>query len=190
MSGNMQEAVVPTAVLLGIEDPFNMSDDDIERIRAKLVEQRKLLRYYWSSDADMEQSMAGGELVAAYAWNSSYAKLLNEGVNVEWMNPKEGILTWCDTQVLLNSGSASDDEKYDYLNATLEPRVGKFAIEKLGYGSANKLAFDIADKTLAKGFGYSDPQSLLERSKMFKTWDPSVHEKSNAMFEKVKAGVD
>jgi spermidine/putrescine-binding protein len=187
-SGAMQEAVLPTALLLGIEDPFTMSDDDIQRIRTKLVEQRELLRYYWSSDSDIEQSMAGGELVAAYAWNSSYTRLLKEGVNVEWMNPKEGILTWCDTQVLLNSGSASDDEKYDYLNATLEPSAGKFMIEEFGFGSANKLAFDIADKTLVKEFGYTDPQSLIEGSKLFEMWDPSVRDKCIPMFEEVMAG--
>jgi spermidine/putrescine-binding protein len=187
-SGAMQEAVLPTALLLGIEDPFTMSDDDIQKIRAKLVEQRELLRYYWSSDSDIEQSMAGGELVAAYAWNSSYTRLLKEGVNVEWMNPKEGILTWCDTQVLLNSGSASDDEKYDYLNATLEPSAGKFMIEEFGFGSANKLAFDIADKTLVKEFGYTDPQSLIEGSKLFEMWDPSVRDKCIPMFEEVMAG--
>ncbi|MEX0809074.1 MAG: extracellular solute-binding protein [Dongiaceae bacterium] len=189
-SGAMQEAVLPTAVLIGIDDPFNMSDDDIERVRAKLVEQRELLRYYWSSDADIQQSMAAGELVATYAWNSSYTNLLKEGVDVEWMNPKEGILTWCDTQVLLNSRSASDDETYDYLNATLEPTVGKYMIEEFAFGSANKLAFDIADETLVKEYGYADPQSLIEGSKMFEMWDSSVLEKCIAMFEGVKAGID
>ena len=189
-SGNMQEAVLPTALVLGIEDPFNMSDDDIARIRAKLVEQRELLRYYWSSDSDIEQSMAGGELVAAYAWNSSYTRLLKEGVNVEWMNPKEGVLTWCDTLVLLNGGSASDDETYDYLNAALEPVAGKYMIEEFGFGSANKLAFDIADQTMVKEFGYTDPRSLIEGSMMFEIWTPSVKDKSIAMFEEVKAGWD
>lgn len=189
-SGNMQEAVLPTALVLGIEDPFNMSDDDIARVRAKLVEQRELLRYYWSSDSDIEQSMAGGELVAAYAWNSSYTRLLKEGVNVEWMNPKEGILTWCDTFVLLNGGSASDDETYDYLNAALEPVAGKYMIEEFGFGSANKLAFDIADQTMVKEFGYTDPRSLIEGSMMFEIWNPSVKDKSIDMFEDVKSGLD
>jgi hypothetical protein len=63
-------------------------------------------------------------------------------------------------------------------------------IEEFGYGSANKLAFDIADETLVKEFGYTDPQSLIEGSKLFEKWDPSVHEKCNAMFEEVKAGMD
>ena len=184
----MDAAVIQAALLIGIEDPFNMSDDEIEQIRAKLVEQRELLRFYWTSDSDMEQAVAGGELVAAFSWNSSYARLLKQGINVEWMNPKEGIITWCDTQVLLNSGSASDDEKYDYLNATLEPIAGKFMIEEFGFGSANKLAFEIADKTLMKEFGYSDPQSLIEGSVLMEAFDPMVREKCNTMFEEVKAG--
>ncbi len=134
--------------------------------------------------------MAGGELVAAYAWNSSCTRLMKEGVDVEWMNPKEGILTWCDTLVLLNGGSASDDETYDYLNAALEPVVGKYMIEEFGFGSANRLAFDIADQAMVNEFGYTDPRSLIERSMMFEMWDPSVKDKSIAMFEEVKAALN
>ncbi len=185
---SVDAVMLEAALLLGIEDPFNMSDDDLERIRVKLVEQRGLLRYYWNSDADMEQAVASGELVAAYAWNSSYARLLKQGVDVEWMIPKEGVLTWCDAQILLRTGSASDDEKYDYLNATLEPIAGKFMIEEFGFGSANKLAFDLADKKLMEEFGYSDPQSLIEGSVLFDTFDPTLRENAAAMFEEVKAG--
>ncbi len=185
---SVDAVLLQASLLLGIEDPFHMSDDDLQRIRTKLVEQREHLRYYWTSDADMEQAIASGELVAAYAWNSSYARLLKEGIPVEWMIPKEGILTWCDAQVLLNSGSASDDEKYDFLNATLEPIAGKFMIEEFGFGSANRLAFDIADKQLMEEFGYTDPQSLIKGSVLFDTFDPSVRDKASAMFEELKAG--
>ncbi len=89
---------------------------------------------------------------------------------------------------VLNSGSASDDEKYDYLNATLEPIAGKFMIEEFGFGSANKLAFNIADKQLMEEFGYTDPQSLIKGSVLFDTFDPSVREKASNMFEELKAG--
>jgi spermidine/putrescine transport system substrate-binding protein len=185
---SMDAAVLQAALLLGIDDVYTMNDEEIEQVRAKLQEQRGLLRYYWSSDSDMEQSFAGGELVAAYSWNSSYSRMLKQGINVEWMTPKEGIFTWCDTQVLLKSGTASDDERYDYLNATLTPEAGKFMIEEFGFGSANERAFDIADKMLMNEFGYSDPAALIAGSKLFETWDPKVREKCNVMFEEVKAG--
>ncbi|MFP6743176.1 MAG: extracellular solute-binding protein, partial [Alphaproteobacteria bacterium] len=169
---SMDAAVLQAALLIGIDDVYTMNDDEIEQVRAKLQEQRGLLRYYWSSDSDMEQSFAGGELIAAYSWNSSYSRMLKQGINVEWMNPKEGIFTWCDTQVLLKSGSASDDERYDYLHATLTPEAGKFMIEEFGFGSANEKAFDIADKMLMNEFGYSDPAALISGSLLFETWDP------------------
>ena len=185
---SMDASVLQAALLIGIDDVYTMNDDEIEQVRAKLQEQRGLLRYYWSSDSDMEQSFAGGELIAAYSWNSSYSRMLKQGINVEWMNPKEGIFTWCDTQVLLKGGEASDDERYDYLNATLTPEAGKFMIEEFGFGSANEKAFDIADKMLMNEFGYSDPKALISGSLLFETWDPKVREKCNVMFEEVKAG--
>ena len=39
-------------------------------------------------------------------------------------------------------------------------------------------------------FGYTDPRSLIERSMMFEMWDPSVKDKSIAMFEEVKAALN
>lgn len=185
---DMGATVLQAALLLGIPNMFNMDDDQIEQVRAKLQEQRELLRYYWSSDSDMEQSFAGGELIAAYSWNSSYARMLKQGINVEWMNPKEGIFTWCDTQVLLKGGSASDDERYDYLNATMTPEAGKFMIEEFGFGSANEKAFAVADEMLMNEFGYSDPAALIAGSILYETWDPKVRQKCNVMFEEVKAG--
>ena len=61
-------------------------------------------------------------------------------------------------------------------------------IEEFGFGSANKLAFNIADKQLMEEFGYTDPQSLIQGSVLFDTFDPSVRDKASAMFEELKAG--
>ncbi len=185
---SMDAAVLQAALILGIPDMFNMSDADLGRVREKLVEQLPLIRYFWNSQSDAEQSLASGEIVATYAWNSSYASLKREGYDVEYMVPKEGLLTWLDSQVILKDGAGSDKERYDYLNATLTPEAGKFMIEDYGYGSANTRAFEIANQDTLEVFGYSDPSNLIRNSIMFSAFAPKLRDKANLMFEEIKAG--
>jgi spermidine/putrescine transport system substrate-binding protein len=184
----MDAAVLEAALILKIENPFSMSDADLERVRVKLVEQIPLLRYYWNSQSDIEQSLASGEIVAAYAWNDAYASLKRQGLDVEYMNPREGLMTWVDSQVIIKDGPGSDKERYDYLNATLTPEAGKFMIEEYGYGSSNQRAFDIADQELLATFGYSDPSNLISNSVLFDAFEPALRDKANVMFEEIKAG--
>ncbi len=185
----MDSATIPASLLLGIKDPYNMSDEDIKRIRAKLVEQRPLLRFYWKSETDMEQAMASGEIVAAYGWNSSYATLKHQGVDVGYMTPKEGRLTWIDVTVRIKNGPGSEDEALAYIDAFISAEAGKFFIENDGFGSPNAKAYEIADAKKLSDQGLSDPAKTLEHGQFYKEFTPAVSEKINAMFEEVKAGM-
>ena len=104
------------------------------------------------------------------------------------MVPKEGLLTWLDSQVILKDGAGSDKERYDYLDATLTPEAGKFMIEDYGYGSANARTFDIANQDTLEVFGYSDLANLIRSSIMFSAFAPGLRDKANVMFEEIKAG--
>jgi spermidine/putrescine transport system substrate-binding protein len=185
---SMDAGVLEAALILGIEDPYNMSDADLERVREKLVEQRPLLRYYWNSQADIEQALASGEIVAAYAWNDAYASLKREGLDVGYMIPKEGILTWVDTTCLIKDGPGDEAEAYDFMNALISPETGVFMIEEYGYGSANAQSFPMANQELLTELGIEDPDKVLALGEFFNEWNPEVREKANIMFEEVKAG--
>ncbi|MEZ5912203.1 MAG: extracellular solute-binding protein [Paracoccaceae bacterium] len=47
-------------------------------------------RFLWSDPSEVQQAMASGEIVAAYAWNDLVKNLKAEGVPVEYASPKEG----------------------------------------------------------------------------------------------------
>jgi len=165
-----------------------MSDADLERCRAYLVEQRPLLRYYWSSQSDVEQALASGEIVAAYAWNDAYASLKRQGYDVGYMIPKEGILTWVDSTIMIKDGPGDEQEAYDYINATLSPETGVFMIEEYGYGAVNKVSFETANQDLLTELGIEDPDKVMALGVFFDEWDPQVREKAANMWEELKAG--
>ena len=175
-------------LVIGAENPFNMTDEELERATVMLRKQRELLRYYWTDQTSVQQALVSGELIASYAWNDAYVALKKEGIPVKYMKPKEGIYTWVCGFALISSGEADEDLVYDYLNAAMEPEVGAFLINEYGYGHSNVKAFGLVPEERLAELGVSDPVSHIEGSKYFEEIDPAVREKYITLFEEIKAG--
>ena len=127
-----------------------MTDEEMAKTRAALKEQLPLMRYYWSSPADIEQALASGELVATSAWNSSYAALKKEGFDVRYSSPKEGAMTWvCGFCLMSDHDPAKLDRIYDYLDAYASVESGVFALTEYGYGHGNLKAFAKVEQDLS-----------------------------------------
>ena len=189
MADSLIDGVMVAAIYGGAKDPFNMTDAEVEVTGDLLRKQLPLMRYYWTSPTDIENSMAAGELVATSSWNDSFTALKGEGINVKYMNPKEGAMTWVCGFCLM---SAADPEKldksYDVIDAFLSPESGVVTIMDEGYGHANKLAFDLVsnDDLVERGLS-KNPDELLN-SGIFQ--EPIGNEPVlQGLFEEIKAGL-
>lgn len=179
--------VTVAALVLGI-DPFKFSDDEGTRIKELLMKQRELVRFYWGAPADYQQAMASGEIAIAYAWNDGLAALRKQGLPVEYMNPKEGILTWTCGVVHMANAKATDDEVYDFLNAISAPETGKFMIEEYAYGHSNKKAFEMVEPTILENLGFISPAELFNTGVFETETSAEMQQKRNDIFESVKLG--
>jgi spermidine/putrescine transport system substrate-binding protein len=94
---DITDTAIVAALVAGVpkDDLYHMSDEQLAKVAEALRKQRPLLRFYWSDNTTMEQALATGEIVASSAWNSSVVALKKQGLPVDYMKPKEGILTWC-----------------------------------------------------------------------------------------------
>ena len=184
----MEAAVLGAALAFGVSDPFNPSDAEKQTIRDALVSQRKLLRFYWTSPTEMEQALVSGEIVAAYAWPASYATMKAEGHAVRYMEPKEGVFSWLGGWLLLKDRPGNEQNIYDFVDAWLDPGVGKWMMENYGYGHSNRVAFEIADAAKLADLGLSTPAATLGNSLFMKEMDPQLREEYVRMFEEVQAG--
>ena len=125
MADSLIDGVMVAAIYGGAKDPFNMSDAEVEVTGDLLRKQLPLLRYYWTSPTDIENAMASGELVATSSWNDSFTALKGEGINVKYMNPKEGAMTWvCGFSLMSAADPAKLDKSYDVIDAFLSPESG------------------------------------------------------------------
>jgi spermidine/putrescine transport system substrate-binding protein len=192
MADSLIDGVMVAAIFTGAKDPFNMTDEEMAKTRAALKEQLPLMRYYWTSPADIEQALASGELVATSAWNSSYAALKKEGFDVRYSSPKEGAMTWvCGFCLMSDHDPAKLDRIYDYLDAYASVESGVFALTEYGYGHGNLNAFAKVEQDqpgLLKELGYSVNVNETLDAGIFQA--PMGNEPAlQAMFEEVKAGM-
>jgi spermidine/putrescine-binding protein len=156
---------------------------------AYLAEVRDNQRLYWTDPTELNQAIASGEIVAAWAWNQSVATLQGEGVPVAAVTGDgAGVSTWVCGYVDVAGGPAPADLAYDYLNALLEPRAGEYLLESWGYGHSNAEAFTAADKAAIARFGFDDPAGLMASSLFQANIGVDLHQKLADEFEKIKSG--
>ncbi len=175
--------------LIGAADPFDMTDEEIEKVREVWKKIHANMRFYWDDNTQIIQALASGELVAAWAWNEAVLNLKGEGHPVEYMNPKEGIFTWVCGLSLVADGPGSEEQAYDFLNAMLDPDSGKNLIEQFGYGHSNQKSFELVDAALVEQMGLSDLEGMLATTNFYEQIPPEKREKLIAIFDEVKAGI-
>ncbi len=173
------------------EELWKPNDEHIAAIRALITKQQPLIRFYWDDQTTAEQALASGEVVAAYSWNEAPVRLKRQGLPVEYMTPKEGILFWVCGLTKFNSEYGAGDEAavYDLVNEMQSPEVGKYVYEEWGYGHSNIGAFEMADKEILKEVNLSDPKTMMEGGVFFQDIPDDINVKLEAMFEEVKAGL-
>jgi spermidine/putrescine-binding protein len=164
-----------------------MSDAELEATRPLLEKIVKNSRFLWKDNTEINQALASGEIVAAYAWNETVKSLKEQGVPIKYAQPKEGIFTWLCGMTLLNTGKADEAAAYDFLDAWLSPETGKYMIESYGYGHSNRKAFEIADPAQIAALGITDPVQHLNNGILFEPVETARNQKYIKLWEEVKA---
>jgi spermidine/putrescine-binding protein len=146
-------------LLLGYDGKkiFEMSDEELAATKDLVLKAIKNSRFLWTDFTQIDQALASGEIVAAYAWNDTVKRLKGEGVPIAYAVPKEGIFTWLCGLTILNAGKAEESAAYDFVDAWLSPESGKYMIENYGYGHSNKKSFELADPLQVAALGITDP---------------------------------
>ena len=158
------------------------TDKQIEEAKKFLIEKKKLVRNFWSSETDMQNDFAAGNIWIAYAWGGDYAFAKQKGLDVTYMEPKEGRLSW-NCGLVLGADTKNYYHAHEYAEAWASPKSADWIIANYYYGHANTSA-DIAkiDPNLVKVFHLDDPGALQEprahldrwvanRRKLAQAWD-------------------
>ena len=181
-------AVVQCAALvLGYENIYTLSDEQLVEVKKLASKQRDLLRMYWSDATQLEQAMASGEVVAAYGWNASLVNLKKQGLDVGYMVPKERMFTWI-AGFTMHKNVKDEAAAYDLIDAWTSAESGAWLMENYGYGSTNLKAYEKADAKKLAALGISDPVAVLNNSLFFKSLDPVIEKKYQGLLADVQSG--
>lgn len=182
-------AVQISGLLIGYtpDQIFSMVGDDLAKTKDMVVKMVNTSRFLWQDSTEVQQGLASGELVAAYAWNDAPVNLTKQGIPIAYAKPKEGYFTWFCGITILNTGKADDAAQHDFVDAWLSPETGKALIEGSGYGHANMRAFEIADPAVVVAMGIKDPAEHMKSAILFQTQKAEVLAAQIKLWEETKA---
>ena len=146
-----------TALGLGIDDPMQMTPEQITEVKDYMIEHRDQFRTFADSDSDTVNLFKSGEIVLSDGGLGTATKLQNAGVDVTWVPPVEGALSWvCGLSIGAKTKNLA--ASYAIINHYLTPEM-QAATAALGFGITNPKAMhlipedqrDLADPTALEG---------------------------------------
>src|SRR3546814_9288021 len=161
MVASSETAAAIGGLLAGIRKPFSMTDGEIDEAFAIVTKVHENLRFYWTDPTQIAQALASGELVASTAWNETSVQLKQEGYDIKYMNPKEGMLSWVCGLALIKDGPGEEQQKYDLLNAGLDPQGGEFMINENGYGLYNEKSYELVEQARHDKLGVGNHADMM-----------------------------
>jgi putative spermidine/putrescine transport system substrate-binding protein len=156
---------------LGITDPYELTEAQLDEAVKLLKQQRPLVKKYWTGAADEAELFKSGDAVIGAAWPLATSTLEADHVPVKELIPAQGATGWADTW-MLSSHAKHPNCGYQWANWVSTPKVQ--AQQALSYGEtpANKNACQFMEK-LKPGsctkYHANAPSSYFESIKFWKT---------------------
>ena len=129
-------------LLKGFKDPWNQSDAELEESKNFLISKKHLVRTIWSSETDLDQQFASGDVWIALAWPADWVQMRAKKLPVVYMHPsvgKQKPIAWVGMFMLLK-GTPRPELAHAYVDAWSSARSGKWLEDNYGYGHSNTLA--------------------------------------------------
>jgi putative spermidine/putrescine transport system substrate-binding protein len=134
---------------LGIEDPYELTPEQLDAAVALLQQQSELVSKYWALYTDEIDGFVDGSMVAGTAWpiNLTYAKA---DAPVEAVIPEEGVTGWADTW-MMNRDATNPNCMLEWMRHSLTPEVQAEVGIFYGAAGSNAESCDL----IAEGLGKS-----------------------------------
>ena len=164
------ETVYMASRFLGFKNTYSLTDDQLEQVKAKLIEMKPNIRKYWFTTGEMGTLMAGGEVIGGNSWESTLVELRKAGHEALDIDPKEGRGGWSDSWMIVK-GAEENACIYPWLDWVSSPEAQALAHNVTGFGYPNvKMAgmLDPEAKQTYEALGMANPDTL----KNIDWWQP------------------
>jgi len=135
-----KSALYVASRLIGNMNIYTLNDAELEAAKAKLIEQKPLIRKYWGTAGELVDLYANGEVWMSNTWGGYQSALLAEqNIPVKEFIPEEGAEGWMDSWMIVK-GAANEECAYKFINMAIS-ELGQCGMSNVnGYSSANPVA--------------------------------------------------
>ncbi|MDE1174336.1 MAG: ABC transporter substrate-binding protein [Parvibaculaceae bacterium] len=156
---------------LGIKDPYELTQKQLDAAGDLLKAQQPLIKKYWALASDEIELFKNGDAVVGAAWPYQTNTLKAANVKVEDTIPAEGATGWADTW-MLSAKAKHPNCAYLWMQYVSTPKVQAQQAIYFGATPANKLACSEMDKLEAGSctkYHLDAPASYFDKIKFWKT---------------------
>jgi putative spermidine/putrescine transport system substrate-binding protein len=148
---------------LGIENPYELNEEQFEAAVDLMKEQRANVGEYWADAAKQISAFANGDNEIGTTWQYQYFTLKGEGEPMaaspasQGFLPKEGATGWSDTW-MISSQAKHPNCMYMWMNYIISPKANAEVAEFFGEAPAQEKACDeTADKNFCTKYHADNP---------------------------------
>jgi spermidine/putrescine-binding protein len=174
-------------IIGGWADPWDPTEKEMEAAPGIFTKMLENARFFWSDSTQFEQAWAAGDVGISYVFGSGSRRMKREGLPIELVEP---YLTWFCGYQLSATGTGSEDQAYDYIDAMLDPRGGLHLFNKYGYGHGNSRSVDLIDPARVVGTGVDDPAGTFARGVFSFTHPPAKRARLFQLWFEARAALD
>ncbi len=133
-----KSAIYVAARLNGDNNIYKLSDDQLQKAKSTLIEQKPLVRKYWATAGELVDLYANGEVWISNTWGGYQSSLLAEqNIPVKEFIPIEGAEGWMDSHMVVK-GTSNTECVYKFLNMA-NSDLGQCGVANVnGYSAANE----------------------------------------------------
>jgi spermidine/putrescine transport system substrate-binding protein len=153
-----------------IADPWTMTDDELAQMRDFLISKKHLVRFLWNQSSELSAAFKRDEVWIGYSWPDTVGAALTAGLDVVYMEPKEGRISWS-----CGFGLFKDSQNYyhahEYVDSWSSTKAAEFLEAWYYYGHANTTVdLSLIPPEIVSAFSLDDLSVLEPPRSVVESW--------------------
>jgi spermidine/putrescine-binding protein len=160
-------SIYMAAQVLGYDKPdpnqlYNLSDEQLEAVKKKLIELKPNVRKFWTTGGELTQLFQTHEVTIAMGWPLMTVQLRKLNYPIGETIPKENTTGWID-HLMITAASSHKDLAQAFLEYMVEPQTQKLVTDVTHYTPANPATAQLLTQDEVKSLHLDDPDAYMKR---------------------------
>jgi spermidine/putrescine-binding protein len=181
-------SVYMAAQVLGYDKPdpgqlYNLTDEQLEAVKKKLIDLKPNIRKYWSTGGELTNLFQNHEIIAAMGWPLMTNQLRKLNFPIGETIPKENTTGWID-HLMITAASTHKNLAQVFLEYMVEAQTQKLVTDVTHYTPANPGTAQLLTPDEKKSLHLDDPDEYMKRIYFWQ--DVARRAKYNEIWNEVK----